>query len=84
LELLVPRDNSDEAKIAALADKFAVAVDQSDRATIITLLCAEEASAITEDEDYDPSDNGPVVTGQPKKAVTTSVIRSPATRPART
>jgi ketosteroid isomerase-like protein len=75
LSTVVARANSDEAKIAALVDDFAVAVDQSDQATIVTLLCAEEASAITEDDDYDPADNGPVTGQQKKPSVTTSDIR---------
>lgn len=75
ISVVVARANSDEAKIAAVVDDFAVAVDQSDQATILTLLCAEEASSITEDDDYDPADNGPVTGQQKRPSVSTSDIR---------
>ncbi|MFD0817185.1 hypothetical protein ACFQ0D_02365, partial [Micromonospora zhanjiangensis] len=72
--VLVARANSDEAKIQRLAGDFAAAVDRDDQGKILSLLCAAEAADITEDDDYDPAEGGPVVSPGPTRPVKTSDI----------
>lgn len=72
---VVRRAFGDEAQIRALVQDFARAVDREDQAAVIGLLCAEEATAITEDDDYDPARDGGVVDPPPERPVRTSQIR---------
>jgi hypothetical protein len=74
ISMLVVRANSDRAKIQKLVDNFASAVDQGDQARIVSLLCAEEAAAVTDGDDYDPS-NKPGPAAAARRAVRTSEIR---------
>jgi hypothetical protein len=60
--VLVARANSDETKIQRLVGDFATAVDRDDQDKLLGLLCAEEASDITEDDDFDPANNGGPIT----------------------
>ncbi|MBQ1040777.1 MULTISPECIES: hypothetical protein [Micromonospora] len=74
--VLGARSNSDEAVIDKLVSDFAIAVDQDDQDKILGLLCAEEALDITEDDDYDPANNGgPIVDPGPERPVKASDIR---------
>ncbi len=65
----------EEIHIRILVDNFANAVDTQDQAKILNLLCAEEAADFTEDDDYDPTDDGPAAEPQGgAPSVTTSDI----------
>lgn len=52
---------TDEQLIDELANNFAAAVEAADQTSIIGLLCAEEAAGITDDNDYDPANDGGIV-----------------------
>jgi hypothetical protein len=73
--VVVARTNSDEAKIQRLVGDFATAVDRDDQDKLLNLLCAEEARAITEDDDYDPANNGGPITDSRKIPVKATDIR---------
>jgi hypothetical protein len=47
--------STDQARIRGTVTDFAAAVDRQDQPAMLDLLCADEAAAITEDDDYDPS-----------------------------
>jgi hypothetical protein len=73
--VIVVHANSDSTKIGNLAQDFATAVDTENQPKIVSLLCTEEADAITDSEDYDPS-NTNVATPKPKsRPVTVSDIQ---------
>jgi hypothetical protein len=74
VSVIVVRGNSDQARIQKVVDDFASAVDQGDQARIVSLLCTQEATAVTEDDDYDPANRPGPATGA-RKAVRTSDIR---------
>lgn len=67
-------DNSDDAQIKRLVTNFADAANSADQAKLISLLCAEETSGITDSEDYDPANDGGVVTTT-KLVIVTSDVR---------
>lgn len=50
--------NTPEVQVRDAVSDFATAVDTDDQAKIVDLLCSEEAAAITEDDDYDPTATG--------------------------
>ncbi|MBO3083037.1 Rv0361 family membrane protein [Cellulomonas fengjieae] len=72
---ILRRAFGDEAQIRAVVEDFARAVDREDQAAVIALLCDEEASAITEDDDYDPANDGGVADPPSPRPVRTSEIR---------
>lgn len=69
------RPRGDEADIRALVDRFALAVDREDQAAVVALLCAQEAADITEDDDYDPANDGGLATQPPHRDVRTSQVQ---------
>ncbi len=71
--VVVVRGNSDQVKIQKVAQNFASAVDRGDQPRILSLLCAEEAEAVTDDEDFNPA-NTATSAGKPI-ALHTSDIR---------
>jgi len=44
-----------ESQVEDVLTEFGAAVDRGDQATLIGLLCQEEATLLTEDDDYDPT-----------------------------
>lgn len=69
--------NSDTARIRQVVDRFAIAVDADDQTTILAVLCTEEATTITEDDDYIPADGEEPATAAPPggSPVTTSDVQ---------
>ncbi|QYN37840.1 hypothetical protein K1T35_11690 [Pseudonocardia sp. DSM 110487] len=47
--------NTDEAQIRRVVTDFATSVERQDYPVLLDLLCTEEATGITEDDDYDPA-----------------------------
>jgi hypothetical protein len=62
--------NTDEAQIGRVVGDFATAADRQDYPAMLELLCAEEASGITEDDDYDPTAEPIDAADVPERAVT--------------
>lgn len=52
--VVVRRGSADRNGITEVATTFAAAIENSDQAGVLSVLCAEEAEEITEDDDYDP------------------------------
>jgi hypothetical protein len=52
--------NKDEDQIKDVAARFASAIDAQDQSAMLAELCSEEATAVTDDEDYVADDGGPV------------------------
>ncbi|GAB3571564.1 hypothetical protein GCM10027445_27050 [Amycolatopsis endophytica] len=49
---------TEEDRVEDVADRFVTAVDTQDQRTMVELLCASEAAAVTGDDDYDPAYDG--------------------------
>lgn len=60
---------TDDARIRGVVTEFAAAVDRQDYPAMLERLCAEEAAAITDDEDYDPAAE-PIDADVPEREVT--------------
>ncbi|WP_430784135.1 hypothetical protein [Actinoplanes sp. G11-F43] len=85
-----PAEVTEEDRIRDLISEFALAVDREDQASILRLLCAEEADEIRAGADFDPTLDGDVdvaVSAAPVSVtdlqITGDTARAGITRPAR-